>query len=495
MSKKEQENLQQDLQQQELAPAEAIGPEGRAELEKQRQEALVRRNKMGNMPVGRLLVSMSVPIIISMLVQALYNIVDSIFVAQLGEEALAAVGFAFPLQNLMIAVAVGTGVGMNSVLGRRLGEKNVTAANRVAVNGLFLAVASWAVFALLGFFGSAWYVSAFADNSITGGVAQMAESYLSIVCIGSLGLFLAVTTERLLQATGRTVFSMVSQMVGAVLNIILDPIMIFGWFGFPAMGVAGAALATVIGQFGSMILAIAYNKLKNHELNLSLKGFRPNWTAIKHIYRVGVPSIIMQSLGSVMLFCMNLIMVPFGTTAVSVLSVYFRLQSFIFMPVFGLNSGMIPIIAFNYGAQNRLRIEKTIQRCVVVAVAIMLFGTALFWIFPGFLLGLFDAGPAMLELGTHALRRTSIAFPFVGVSIVFSGVFQALGRGAYSLIVSLIRQLGIMIPAAWLLAQLGGAELIWFSGPIAEISCMFIAIAFFRMAYKKIIKPLPLGAP
>lgn len=449
-----------------------------------------RENKMGIMPIGPLLVNMSLPIVISMLVQALYNVVDSIFVAQLGEEALAAVGLIFPVQNLMIAIAAGTGVGINSLLSRRLGEGNVDSANRAAKNGLFLGLLSWLATAVLALFLTKPFVAAFTGGDITGPMATMAEDYMLIVCIGSFGLYMAITLERLLMSTGRSMLAMVSQLVGAVVNIILDPIMIFGWFGFPAMGVSGAALATVLGQLVSVGIGLWANLAKNHEIDLRLRGFRPNGKTIKHIYQVGLPSIIMQSIGSVMTFGMNKILVGFGTTPVSVFSIYFKLQSFIFMPVFGFNNGMIPIVAYNYGAKNRSRIEKTIKLSCFICFGIMVAGTLAFWAIPEALLALFDANEKMTKMGADALRIISISFPAAAFSIVLSGVFQAMGKGMYSLVMAVIRQLLFLLPSAWVLSRTLGIPAIWASFPIAEVSSFFLAMFFFLRLWRQRIRPL-----
>lgn len=486
MSRKEEKKVQQTLETMEERDAE------------ENQEELLRHSKMGAMPVGKLVVSVSLPIVISMLVQALYNVVDTIFVARLGEEAIAAVGLAFPIQNLMIAVGVGTGVGISSRLGRRLGEQNVESANRTATNGIFLMVLSSVAFALFGIFGAGWYMSAFAgghDPAADAMIAEMGTSYLSIVSICSLGCFISIAMERFLQATGRSVFSMVTQLTGAIVNIILDPIMIFGLFGFPAMGVAGAAIATVIGQFAAMFVGIWANHAKNHELNLSLRRFRPNAKTIKHIYQVGLPSIVMQAIGSVMTFGMNLILTGFSTTAVALFSIYFKLQSFIFMPVFGFGGGMSAIVAFNYGARKPKRIAQAIRYTGVICFCIMAVGTLLFWVIPDQLLMLFDATPDMLTVGRAMLRYISISFPAAAVTMTLSGSFQALGKGVYSMIMSLVRQLVFLLPAAWLLARWGGLTAIWFSFPLAEMVAIVMAVFFFIRMWRKLVKPLERDAP
>lgn len=456
-------------------------------------------NKMGVMPIGRLLTSVSVPIVISMLVQALYNVVDSVFVASLSEDALTAVSLAFPVQNLMIAVGVGTGIGINSLLARRLGEKNFDSANRTASNGMFLTVLSWVAFAILGAaFSEVFYNFVVPIPQGTTGEAlrqlldirAMGTSYLRIVTVLSLGMFVSITAERLLQATGRSMFSMASQLTGAIANIILDPIMIFGLFGFPAMGVAGAALATVIGQFLGMFVGLFFNHTKNPEIKMQIKGFRPNPKTIKHIYQVGLPSIIMQSIGSVMVFCLNMILAVFSTTAVAVLGIYFKLQSFIFMPVFGFNNGMVPIVAFNYGARKPKRIEHTIRLNLIVCVCIMVAGTLAFWLFPEFLLSLFQASPELMKIGVPALRIISLSFPTAAIGITFSGTFQALGKGTYSLIMSCVRQLLLLLPIAWVLASISGLHAVWYAFLCAEAVSVALAIWFFYSVWKNKIRPL-----
>lgn len=461
--------------------------------EMERQEELAKQNKMGIMAIGPLILNMSVPIIFSMLMQALYNVVDSIFVARLSEDALAAVGLVFPVQNLMIAAAVGTSVGVNSLMSRRLGERNVASANRAAVNGLFLAAVSGILFAVAGLFGSGFYMTAFTGDIEGAHIHQMGVDYMVIVTVGSLGLFLQVMLERLLQATGRATLSMVVQMVGAVVNIILDPIMIFGLLGFPAMGVAGAALATVIGQLVGMLIGLGFNLTRNPDIHLSFKGFRPNPKTIKHIYQVGLPSIVMQSIGSVMTFAMNKIVVVFGTTALGVFNVYFKLQSFVFMPVMGLNNGLIPIIAFNYGARKPQRIQKAVRYGLAGALGIMVVGAAAFLLLPRQLMSLFDAGDAMMAIGVPALRIIALGFPLAAVSIIFNSVFQGVGQGMYSLWMSLIRQLIVLVPLAFLLARVSGLEAMWFSFPIAEVVCTLCATWFYLGVRKNKIQPLALG--
>ena len=446
-----------------------------------------RENKMGTMPVPKLLLTMSLPMVISMLVQALYNVVDSMFVSQINENALTAVSLAFPVQNLMIAVASGTGVGVNALLSRSLGEKNYEQANKAANNSILLAICSCIIFALVGIFGSEAF---FATQTSDPQIREYGYQYMSIVCTFSFGIFLQVTNERLLQSTGRTIYTMITQGTGAIINIILDPILIFGLFGFPEMGVAGAAAATVIGQIIAMLLGLYFNFRKNPEITLSLKKMRFDGPTVKNIYIVGIPSILMMSIGSVMTFCMNKILLMFSSTAAAVFGVYFKLQSFFFMPVFGLNNGMVPIIAFNYGARNRKRITHTIRLSCTAAFILMMCGMAAFNLIPDVLLGLFNASEEMLAIGCKALRIISLSYIFAAFAIVLGSVFQALGNGVYSLTVSVCRQLCVLVPAAWILAKLFGLDAVWYSYPIAEIVSITVTMLLFRKIYREKIQPL-----
>ena len=438
------------------------------------------------MPVNKLLVNMAVPMIISMLVQALYNVVDSVFVAQLSEDALNAVSLAFPVQNLMIAVAVGTGVGINAMLSRCLGQRDHEAANKTAINGLFLAFVSCMVFTVLGLTCSRLFYAVQTDIP---GIVNNGEKYLSIVCGMSFGIYAGITLERLLQATGNTFLTMITQAVGAIVNLILDPILIFGLFGFPRLEVAGAAIATVTGQILGAALALYFNLKKNPEIHLTLKGFRPNLWAIKGIYRVGLPSIAMQSIGSVMVFGMNQILLAFTSTAAAVFGIYFKLQSFIFMPVFGLNNGMVPIVAFNYGARNPERIVKTVKLSMLYALGIMGLGFVLFQTMPQVFLSLFVAEgenpEAMLAIGIPALRTITYSWLLAAICIVAASVFQALGHGVLSLVVSLVRQLGVLLPTAFLLSRLFGLEMVWWAFPFAELFSLTLTLIFLRRVYRK----------
>ncbi|MCI8831884.1 MAG: MATE family efflux transporter [Lachnospiraceae bacterium] len=444
-------------------------------------------NKMGTMPVSKLLFTMSLPMMISMLVQALYNIIDSIFVAQISEAALTAVSLAFPIQNLMIAVSAGTCVGVNALLSRSLGEGRRDLANLAAVNGVFLAFVSYAVFAIMGLTLSRFYFSSQTSNPE---IIELGVQYMIICTVLGFGIFGEMMFERIIQSTGRTIYNMYSQGTGAILNIIFDPILIFGLFGAPKMGIRGAALATVFGQIVAMLMSLLFNMKRNPDISMSFKGFHPHGATIRTIYTVGVPSTIMQSIGSLMLLGMNRILIGFSETAVSVLGVYFKLQSFIFMPIFGLNNGMIPIIAYNFGAKNKKRIMDTIKLSVISAVSIMLIGLVAFQLFPRQLLLLFNASDHMLEIGIPALKIISLSFLFAGYCIIVGSVFQALGNGVYSLIVSIIRQLIGILPLAFLFAVLFGLNAVWFSFPLAELlSVTFSTILFIRI-YKLKVKPL-----
>ena len=454
-------------------------------------EQTVNENKMGVMPVNKLLLNMAVPMVISMLVQALYNVVDSVFVAQLSEDALNAVSLAFPVQNLMISVAVGTGVGINALLSRSLGQKEQQRANQAALNGLFLALVSCLVFTVLGFTASRLFYTIQTDIAP---IVDYGTDYLTICCGVSAGMFASVTLDRILQATGRTFYTMITQAVGAIINIILDPILIFGLFGMPRMEVAGAALATVIGQICGACLSLFFNLTRNPDVNFSLKGFRPNGGIIAGIYSVGIPSIAMQSIGSVMVFGMNQILIAFTATATAVFGVYFKLQSFIFMPVFGLNNGMVPIVAYNYGARKPDRIRKTIKLSVTYAVGIMAIGFLAFQLIPHVFLGMFmaegEGSQDMLTIGVPALRIISISFLLAGFSVVCSSVFQALGHGVLSLIVSVIRQLVVLLPVAFLLSRLYGLEAVWFAFPFAELFSGGLCALFLRRVYRHEIAPM-----
>ena len=446
-----------------------------------------KENKMGTMPVNKLLVTMSLPMVISMIVQALYNIVDSIFVSRLSEDALTAVSMAFPMQNLMISVAVGTGVGINAMLSRALGEKKFEAANKTAENGIFIEVLGYVLFLLIGIFVTKPF---FLAQAGAGDIANMGIEYTRICLLMSFGIFMQIGFERILQSTGRTIFTMITQSTGAIINIILDPILIFGLFGMPKMGVAGAAIATVTGQICAAILAITFDLTTNPDVHISFKGFKPQIIFVKNILSVGIPSIIMSSVGSAMTFGMNKILITFSSTAVAVFGVYFKLNSFVFMPVFGLNNGMVPIVSYNYGAQNKKRLTKTIKLAIMYAVCIMFIGIMLFQFIPDVLLRLFDASDHMLEIGIPALRVISLSFAFAGICIVISSSLQALGHGFLSMMISITRQLIILLPSAYILAKFGGIHAVWWSFNIAEIASLTLSLLFFKHMYNKIIKHL-----
>lgn len=446
----------------------------------------IEENKMGVMPVNKLLLGMSIPMMISMLVQAMYNIVDSIFVSNLSQDALTALTLAFPIQILIIAVGSGTGVGVNAVLSKALGEKNIKKANNAAANGIFLAICSTLVFVLIGLFAvKPFFAAQNTENQI---IKDYGVQYLSICCICSVGIFFQMIFERLLQSTGRTIFTMITQGVGAIVNIILDPILIFGLFGMPRLEVAGAAVATVCGQMLAAILAILFNCFKNPEIKITFKGFRPDIKMIGTIYSVGIPSIIMQSIGSIMNFLMNQILLGFSDTASAVFGAYFKLQSFFFMPVFGLNNGLVPIVAYNFGAGKRSRMIKAVKLSVLYAEILFLTGVFVFEFFPNVLLMPFNPSPEMLEIGTKALRIIAIHFPIAAYCIIVGTLFQALGHGMCSMWVSITRQLVVLIPAAYLLSKLGNVNYVWFAFPIAEIASFTISTIFLIYVYRKTIR-------
>lgn len=450
-----------------------------------------KENKLGTMPISKLIINMSLPIIISMLVQALYNIVDSVFVSRVCEQALTAVSLAFPAQNLMIGLATGTAVGVNALMGRALGAKDQERANAVAINGVFLAVVGFAICAVLALLFAGPF---FRSQTQIDYIVENGTDYLLVCCCGSLGLFCEIMFERLLQGTGRSILSMYSQGLGAIVNIVLDPIFIF----VLDMGVTGAAVATVIGQFCGCILALIFNLKKNKEIHLQFRGFRPNWRLVGNIYAIGLPSVIMVAIGSVMTFCMNKILIAYHSakeTAATAFGIYFKLNSFIFMPVFGLNNGVVPIVAYNYGAQNRLRMVETIKRSTIYASCIMVLGVIIFWAIPGPLLKIFDATDTMLQVGVPALRIISLSFCMAGACIALGSSFQALGKAVYSMTTSIIRQLVFLVPIAYVLARygysIGNDDLVWWSYPLAEIASLLVTLVFFRRLYRTLIAPLP----
>ena len=451
-------------------------------MTRENENAVQKENKMGTMPVNKLLITMAAPMMLSMIIQALYNIVDSIYVSRIEEYALTAVSLAFPLQNLMISVGVGIGVGVNAWLSKHLGEKQPEKANQVALHGLFLAGVAYGIFLVIGLFGIEGFMRSQTDIPE---IIEYGRIYLRICVYMSFGQFLQISCERLLMATGRTVYSMVTQATGAIINIVLDPILIFGYFGLPAMGMAGAAWATVIGQIIGALLGLYFNLTKNPDVNLSYKGFRVQMDVIKRILSIGVPSIIMSSVGSLMTFMMNKILMGFSSTATTVFGVYFKLQSFAFMPVFGLNNAMVPIIGYNYGAKHKDRLLKVIKLAMMYGICIMLICLAVFQMIPDKLLMLFNASEHMLSIGITALRLISLSFVFAGISVVSSSVFQALGNGVYSMCVSVARQLLVLVPVAWLLSLTGRLELVWLAFPIAELVCIGTCAFFLRRIYKQ----------
>lgn len=448
-------------------------------------QEIAQENKMGTMPVNRLLITMSIPMIISMLVQALYNVVDSIFVAQISENALTAVSMAFPIQNLMIAVATGTGVGVNALLSKSLGEKNQKIANKAANNSIFLAFMSYLVFLIFGLAGTEFFFKMQTDIPE---IIQYGKDYLFIICILSFGVYGQIACDRMLQATGRTFYTMFTQGIGAIINIILDPILIFGMFGLPRMEVVGAALATVIGQIVAMIISAVLNVTKNADIQLSMKEIlHPDKQVIGRIYSVGVPSIIMASISSVMTFCMNKILMAFTPTATAVFGVYFKLQSFVFMPVFGMNNGLVPIIAYNYGAKQRERIMTAMKLGIFYAFCMLLIGFALFQTIPTTLLSFFNASESMLEIGVPALKTISFSYFLAPISIIVISVLQSLGHGIYSMFISVGRQLVVLVPVAFLIAKFtGNLALVWWAFPLAEFMSVTLGIIFIRKVFKSL---------
>ncbi len=450
-------------------------------------EETPRENRMGTEHIPSLLLKMALPMMLSMLVQALYNVVDSIFVAKISEDALTALSVAFPLQNLMIAFAVGLGVGINSLLSRALGEKDRQKADAAAGNGLFLELCAALLFVFIGFVLGPAFVRSQTSSAI---VADHGITYVRI-CIGAGAFcFIAIFYERMLQATGKTHLAMIGQLVGALINIVFDPILIFGLLGFPKLGVAGAAIATVFGQFCGAMVSLAIHQKKNREIRITLSGLRPRSFTVRTILSVGIPSIIMGSIGSVMTYCVNRILDGFSSTAVAVFGVYFKLQSFFFMPVFGLNNAMVPLIAYNYGARRPARMKQTIRWAVIYACSIMAVGLLLMQLMPDVFLRLFDASDDMLRIGVPALRTISLAFVGAGYAIVLSSTFQALGKGLYSMFVSIARQLVVLVPAAWLLSRTGQLSAVWWAFPIAEIMSALVSTLFFFHLKKTLLLPL-----
>ena len=437
----------------------------------------IQENKMGTQPILPLILKMSIPAMFSMLVQSLYNVVDSYFVAKISEQALTAVSLANPAQTLMISFAVGTGVGVNSLVSRRLGQHNQKEADAAATHGVILAVLTWLVFLLLGLFASGPFISSTTTNPE---IAKLGTQYLTIVLAASVGCFVEIAFEKTLQATGNMIWPMVFQLTGAVINIIFDPILIFGLLGFPAMGVIGAAVATVFGQIMSMILSIVVMFVGEHKVTVSLRGFRFSGRIVRDIYAVGIPSILMQSISAILNGVMNQILISFNETAVAVYGIYFKVQSFIYMPVFGLTHGVMPIMGYNFGAAKRKRLLSALFWGSVIATLIMVVGVVIFAGFPQVVLEIFNASDHMMEMGVPAFRTIAICFIPSAFGIMFSTLFQAIGKGSSSLIISVLRQLVLIIPAALILSQFG-LMYVWFAFPIAEgISLIFSILLYLR---------------
>ena len=452
------------------------------------EERELSQNKMGTARMFPLILSMAVPAMFSMLVQALYNSVDSYFVSQVSEKGLAAISLAFPIQNLLIAFGVGTAVGVTSLISRRLGQGRQDEADSAATHGILLSLCTYVLFALYGAFFTTPFFRMFESDPE---IVQMGDTYISICCIFSFGLFVEISLEKILQATGNMIWPMIFQLVGAVSNIILDPILIFGMFGMPAMGVAGAAIATVGGQIIAMIFSIVVVVLREHAVRITFRGFRPHWRTVRDIYTVGLPAIVMQSIGTVMTMALNGILSAFSTAAYTVFGLYFKLQSFVFMPVFGLTQGLMPIMGYNYGARNKKRLLSALKQGCVIALIIMTLGLLVFLLFPAQLLGIFNASRELLEIGVPALRIIASCFLFAALGIVSSTLFQAVGRGVYSLIVSLMRQLVVLVPAAWVLARITGeVNAVWWAFPIAEVFSLIASIFLFLRLYRKEIRVL-----
>ncbi len=449
----------------------------------------LKENKMGVMPIGRLLINMSLPMIIAMIVQALYNVVDSIYVSRISESAVTALSLAFPVQNIMIGFATGVGVGVNALLSKSLGEGDQKTAGLAAGNGFFLVAVATVLFALFGFFGARPYFEMQSEvaETVNGGTV-----YTSVCCLLSAGIFVEILCERLLQSTGRTFYTLITQGTGAVLNIILDPVFIFGapWLGIAPMGIAGAAVATVIGQWVAAVLAVIFNFKCNPEVQFSFRDLIPSGRVLRVVLTVGVPSIIMVAIGSVMNFSMNQILQDFSETATGVFGIYFKLQSFFFMPLFGLNNGTVSIVAYNYGARKPERITGTLKLACIIAMGIMIVGLLIFQVAPDMLLSIFNPSDEFLHIGRSALRQISWAFPMAAIGIALTAGFQALGNGSYASIISLCRQMVVLLPAAYLLSLTGQVNNVWWAFPIAEVASLTISLLFFLRIYSRKIKPL-----
>lgn len=444
-------------------------------------------DKMGTMPINKLLISMAVPMMLSMMMNALYNVVDSIFVARLSEDALTAVSLAFPLQNIMISVGVGIGVGVSALLSRKLGQGEQKTADQFAMQGFVLSGTAYVIFLIIGLLLLPLYVSSQVDTTLDNAQVVIDDciAYLRICCLMSFGLFLTTLMEKLLNATGRTLYTMVIQMVGAITNIILDPILIFGLLGAPKMGVEGAALATVLGQIFSGLLGLTMNLRKNHDIHFQIPLLKPDFRKMGEILKISIPSILMASIGSILTYFLNIILYGFSSTAVAVYGVYFKLQSFVFMPIFGLNNGMVPIIAYNYGAGNKERIHRTVRLSMMYAVGIMVIGLLVFHFFPRQLLLMFNASEDMMSIGIPAMRIMSLSFSFAGICVISSSVCQAFGFAIYSLLISVARQLLILLPCIYFLSLTGVLTNIWFAWPIAEVASLVASLLFLKRVYRK----------
>lgn len=444
-------------------------------------------NKLGTMPMGNLIIEMSIPLMISMFVQAGYNLADSIFVARLNENALTAVSLAFPVQIIMIGLAVGTSVGVGAIVSRRFGEDKEKEASRVAQTGVLLAFLTWVIIAVIVFFMTDMFVKSQIDDAQ---IIKYSKDYIYIVGVASLGIFMQVMFERMLQSTGKSMLSMITQIAGVIVNIILDPILIYGLFGFPRLEVAGAAIATVMGQLTGMIVGFYLNLNKNKALNYRLKGFKIEAGIIKDIYNIAVPSIFIQIIGSIMIFFYNRILISITPTAVAVFGAYFKLNGFVFMPVFAMNNALTPIISYNFGAKNSDRIRDALRKGIIISVSIMAFGTLLFQLLPEILLLMFKPSDDFLAIGVPALRIISIIFPMVGLSIVTASLFQSVGRAHYSLIVTLTRQIIVLLPVAYFLSYKFKLDGVWWSFAIAEVVALFMVFIFYREIDRNILKKL-----
>ena len=450
-------------------------------------------NKMGTMEINKLLITMSIPMMLSMLIQALYNIVDSIFISRVCEEAFTAVSLVFPIQTLVVAIVGGTGIGVGTVLSHALGEKKFDKVNSVATTGIYLSFFYFLFFVLIGIFVTKPFFIAQTDDAK---IIKYGIDYMQIIMIASLGVCTQFIFERLLISTGKSFYSMITQSTGAIINIILDPIFIFGINVkgvqiVPRLEAKGAAIATVTGQFIAGFLAIILNIKKNHEIKLKIRHFSFESYIIGQIYKIGIPTIIMQAIGSVMVFGFNKILLGFTSTAAAVFGAYFKLQSFFFMPVFGLNNGMVPIIAYNYGAQKKKRITATVKYATIYAMGIMFIGFLAFELIPGYLLDIFHASDTMKAMGIKALRIIAVHYLICGFCIIGGSACQALGKAHYSMIISIARQLVVLLPAAYLLSLSGNVNAIWWSFPIAELVSLALTITFMSITSKKIIKPIP----